>query len=361
MRLRGVPLLEPHERVPAQARRGELIRLEDPLARVFVVPGRVTQAADAVPHARPRRVPVELLPHHVRRDRVLAPVVEVAHPDEVVERLHALHLLAEETPADNLGEIVVAARALVVVRGEVRVQETHRRVPDATRDADAAFVREDVADPRRLGGRAPPPDGGRDVGASEKRHPHLPQRVATRQHVRIAERARDAREPIVLALGEPLARRVLTLLATDDDELVLAPAPRVDAHRGVVDGARRRLSEVILALLLRHRSARVDRVGGGVRVDVRVRLRGVAPSVVARRLIRGVVERHRAFRAFRPVASRPAFPGRRRFLRAPETSSGGLLLLVAAALVLVLVLLLLLLILDLVPVRVRVFVFVLRV
>eukprot|EP00982_Pelagococcus_subviridis_P014204 31312-Pelagococcus_subviridis.AAC.20 len=176
VRLRGVSLAEPEKRVAVQTRARELVRLEHLRARgraVGVVLG--ADLGDHVVHAFLRRFSIQLLLRPVQA--VLAPVVQVAHPHDVMKRLHALELLAKLAPGDDLREVVVSSRRHVVVRGEVRVDEAQRRVPRAARDPDAALVVHDVPDPGRFRGLLPEVERRRGVDAHESRDAHLPQHV----------------------------------------------------------------------------------------------------------------------------------------------------------------------------------------
>mmetsp|Transcript_7422 Transcript_7422/g.33532 ORF Transcript_7422/g.33532 Transcript_7422/m.33532 type:complete len:355 (+) Transcript_7422:793-1857(+) len=240
---RRVTLAEAHERVAGLTRSGELVLREDLCS--------------------PRRPGLDLGHHRVEPltrwfaldlgtglDAPLAPVVEVTHPHQVVERLGALELLAELAPADDLGEIVVAALVHVVVRGEVAVDEAHGGIPDAARDPDAALVVHDVAQPGGFGGFEPVVHGGRDVGADENADSHLTQRVLAVQDVRIPEGVGQARRPVVIALVESFSWVVIALLASHHDHVVVSELFRVEPGFGLRDGRRRRDRLLLLLLLL---------------------------------------------------------------------------------------------------------------
>ena len=169
-------------------------------------------------------------------DTPLAPVVEVAHPDQVVERLGALELLAELAPADNLGEIVVAAFAHVVVRREVAVDEADGGVPHAARDSDAALVIHDVPQPGGFRGLEPVVHSRRDVRADKRADSHLSEGVFAVQRVRVPEGVGEARHPVVLALVEPVPRVVVALLAADDHHVVRAELLGRDSRLGIGTG-----------------------------------------------------------------------------------------------------------------------------
>ena len=87
----------------------------------------------------------------------LDPVVQISEEEEVPEAVRQVetrlgwrrppHL---EEPLD-LEHVRVPLRRLLLVRGEVRVDEAHRGRADVQRDRRAAFVDADAGDPRRLG------------------------------------------------------------------------------------------------------------------------------------------------------------------------------------------------------------------
>mmetsp|Transcript_11164 Transcript_11164/g.47639 ORF Transcript_11164/g.47639 Transcript_11164/m.47639 type:complete len:256 (+) Transcript_11164:3838-4605(+) len=198
-------------------------------------------------HAFLRRVAVDALgARRGLRQTPLAAVVQVPEPDEVVERLHALHLLAEETPADNLGKVVVAPALHVVVRGEVRVDEAQRRVPDTARNAHAPFVGKHVPDPGRLRAAPPAVRRGRHVRAHKTRHSHLAQRVFMKQHVRVSQRAGQARQPVALAIFEPLSRNVVALLTPHHHHVEFAELGRAYTVIVIRNVRRRRLRVELL-------------------------------------------------------------------------------------------------------------------
>ena len=98
VRLGGVPFLEAHERVAGQAGAGQLVVLEN-----FGAARR--PALDLREHRVKALLGGLALDLGARFETPFAPVVQVPHPDQVVERLGALELLVP-APAD-IREIVV--------------------------------------------------------------------------------------------------------------------------------------------------------------------------------------------------------------------------------------------------------------
>ena len=71
-------------------------------------------------------------------------VVEVAHPDGVVLRGELAHGAAEARAAQYVAHVLVALDHLVLVRGQVGVDEAQRRVAQLHRESDPTLVLTDA-------------------------------------------------------------------------------------------------------------------------------------------------------------------------------------------------------------------------
>mmetsp|Transcript_37487 Transcript_37487/g.76912 ORF Transcript_37487/g.76912 Transcript_37487/m.76912 type:complete len:202 (-) Transcript_37487:931-1536(-) len=142
-------LLKPNVRLPVLACHHQLVPLQQ--LRVLLVGD---EGIDFVVQRLPRRSLVRLLRADVGFAGEVEPVVEVAHPDAVVELVEegAVGEAEVDAPRD-LAVVLVAPLRLVLVGGEMGVDEGDPRVPQLHNRRHPSLVVHHVPQPRRLARR----------------------------------------------------------------------------------------------------------------------------------------------------------------------------------------------------------------
>lgn len=159
---------------------------------------------------------------------VIQPIIEISEPEQGIGLIHDVDVLTSETdPPDDVLDIGIPSRGLILVCCEMDIHEAQRRVAEAEGDRGRTLVPDDVRDPCRfrvladitdmIRLRFVDPDPETDLSEGTMRH----------EDVSGSEMAIQFTEPFRTGARIPLtsthvtAGREMTFLSSDRDDVIL--------------------------------------------------------------------------------------------------------------------------------------------